>query len=99
MSFAVSISQDVGAGTLRDPVTVDATGVTITLTGDNRRIEFQNTGTKIIYYGGSNTTSTNGFKLYPNDFLRFAGVTLGWSMKFICGAAESSELRISEANP
>ena len=86
----------VGQADHRTAITVNSTAQEITITPGKRTIEIQNTGTKIIYYGGTGTTSSNGIKLFPNQTKIFANVKDSFSVYLVCDAAETAEARIVE---
>lgn len=85
-----------GAASHRTPLTINNTAQEVTIGTGKRTIEFMNTGTKIIYYGGSGVTSANGIKLFSNQGKTFGNVKDTFSIYFVCDGAETSTLRIVE---
>jgi len=86
----------VGATSHRTPITVTSIAQQITIAVGKRTIEFQNTGTKIIYFGGTGVTSSNGIKLFPNQSRLFSNVKDTFSIFVVTAVAETAELRILE---
>ena len=80
----------------RTAITVTATAQEITPTTSKRTIEMQNTGTNVIYFGGSGVTSANGLKLFPNSTKVFGNIQDAFSVYVVCAAGETCELRIVE---
>jgi len=85
-----------GAASHRTPITVTSTAQEITITAGKRTIEIQNTGSKMIYYGGSGVTSVNGIKFFSNQIKVFANVKNTFSFYVVCAVGETAELRIVE---
>lgn len=80
----------------RTAISVTSTAQEITMTVGKRTIEIQNTGTKIIYIGGSGVTSSNGIQLFPNQSRIFANVKDTFSIFIVTAATETSTLRVLE---
>jgi len=94
--LATVIINSVGICTTRTPVDVTNTRQQITITAGNRTIEFQNQGTNSVYYGGSDVTSTNGIRLFPNSTKIFANVRDDFSIFLVTATGETATVRISE---
>ena len=86
----------VGQADHRTAVTATSTAVEITLTVGKRTIEIQNVGSKMIYYGGSGVTSSNGIKLFPNQVKAFANVKDDFSIFLVTDGSDTSEYRMCE---
>lgn len=92
----VTSISEIGAMSNRDAVSVSDSAAQITIGGNKTSIEIQNTGSKIIYYGGSGVTSTTGIKLFPNQIRIFNKVKSTFNFYHICASGESSTLRVVE---
>ena len=93
----VVIVDDVGAASHRTAITVTATEQEITPTSGKRTIELHNTGTKIVYYGGTGVDDSDGGRLYANDPPKiFSNVKSTFSIYLVCATGESSTVRIVE---
>lgn len=86
----------VGVASHRTAITATSAAQEITISTGKRTIELQNTGTNVIYYGGSGVTSANGLKLFPNQVKPFSNVKDDFSIYLVCDGAETSEVRIVE---
>lgn len=86
----------VGEADHRTAITCSDTAQQITMTTGKRTIEIQNVGTKIIYYGGTGVTSSNGVKLFPNQTKVFANVKDSFSVYLVCASTETAEARLVE---
>ena len=94
--LAVVPVNTVGAATHRStPITANGTAQQITLTAGMRSIEIQNTGSSVIYYGGSGVTTANGLKLFPNQTKPFNNVKDTFSI-YVITDGTSVELRVVE---
>ena len=87
---------NVGACSHRTAVTVTEEAQQITITASKNTIEFINTGTNTIYYGGSGVNSTNGFPIYRRVSKSWSSVKSSFSIYVVCAAGETSTLRIVE---
>ena len=85
-----------GVASSRTPLTITSTSQEVTISVGSRTIEVQNTGTSAIYYGGSDVTSTNGIKIFPNQSKVYANVKDTFSVYFVTDGADTSTLRICE---
>lgn len=85
-----------GVASHRTAVVANSTAKKITISAGERTIEIQNVGSKIIYYGGTGVTSSNGIKLFPNQVKLFANVQDTFSIYVVTDGAETSEYRIVE---
>ena len=90
------IIDSVGVTSHRTAITVTSTAQEITIGTGKRTLEIQNSGTNVIYYGGSGVTSSNGIKLFPNQSKPFSNVKDSFSIYFVTDGAETSTLRIVE---
>lgn len=77
------------------PLSITSTVQEITLTQGLASIEFQNTGTKDVYYGKRSTlTSSRGGIIYGNgDRKSFENIPSGWKISFLTKSGETSTLR------
>jgi len=80
----------------RDPITITSTPTELTLTLEKTTIELQNTGSKIVYYGGAGVTFEKGIKLFPNTVKVFANIKDTFSLYLVTEGAETAEVRIVE---
>lgn len=80
----------------RAAITVTAVAQEITIGAGLRSIEIQNTGTDLIYMGGSGVTDATGIKLFQNQGKLFMNVKDTFSIYFICAAGKTSTLRVIE---
>ena len=87
---------EVGAISHRTAITVSDVAQEITIGAGKNSIEFQNSGTKTIYYGGTGVSSAGGGRLFPDETKVYTKVKLTFSIYFVCAAAETSTLRILE---
>ena len=80
----------------RDELTITDVAVELIPSSGINAIEIQNFGNKIIYYGGSNVTSSNGIAFLQDDRKIFTNIENTFSLYLVCGAGETSKLRIVE---
>lgn len=92
----VTAIAEIGAVSHRTPITINNTAQQITIAGNKGSIEFENTGSKVMYRGGLGVTSSNGLKFFPRNKLRFTKVKSTFSIYFVTDGADTSELRINE---
>lgn len=85
-----------GEASHRTAITVTSTAQEITISTDKRTIELQNSGTSIVYYGGSGVSSSSGIKLFPNQSKVFANVKDSFSIYLVTENPNTSEVRIVE---
>lgn len=85
-----------GAMSHRTAITVTATPQLISIATGKRSMEIQNTGSSLIYLGGSGVDSNKGIKLFQNQGKFFGNVTDSFSFYAVCAAGETSTLRIAE---
>lgn len=95
-SIGTTPANVVGQADHRTAITVTSVAQEITMTLGKRTIEIQNTGSKIIHYGGTGVTSSNGIRLFPQQIKTFANVKDDFSIWLVCITAETSEARIVE---
>ena len=74
----------------------DAAEVEIIISSGYHAIEIQNFGGSDIYYGASGVASTNGVALFSGDKKILTNVEETFSIYFVVGAGETSEIRIAE---
>ncbi len=86
----------VGVASNRTAITVNSTPQEITLTAGVRTIEFFNSGTKKIYYGGSGADDRDCIPIFPNQSKPFGNVQDNFSIYVVCATAETSTLRLVE---
>jgi hypothetical protein len=75
---------------------ITSAGTSHTLTAGYTQLILQNTGSKIVYFGGSTVTDVNGIKLFPNQGWEFKGCEDLFKIYFITTVAETSTVRICE---
>ncbi len=92
----VTSIEEIGAVSNRAAASVTATPQEITIGANKNSIEIENSGSKIIYYGGSGVNSTNGLRLFPNAKKTFAKVKGDFSIFLVCAAGDTSTRRIAE---
>ena len=92
----VTAIEEVGAVSNRNAASVTATRQQITIGAGKSSIEFENSGGKVIHYGGSGVTSTNGLRIFPNAKKVFTKVKSDFSINVVCATGETSTLRIAE---
>ena len=80
----------------RAELTVTDTAVELVPDSGIYAIEVQNLGNKIIYYGGSNVTSSNGIAFFQDDRKIFTNIENTFSLYLVCASGETSKLRIVE---
>ncbi len=76
-------------------ISVDSAGATsYTITAGKKGVNFQNTGTSIVWYGGSTIDPENlrGNKLFPNQSLTYKNVNQKFVIYFKCGSGETSTI-------
>jgi len=86
----------VGVALHRTAITVTSTAQVITPTTGKRTIEMQNTGSKIVYFGGVGVTSANGIKFFPNSSKLFSNVKDDFSIYLVTEGADTAEVRLNE---
>jgi len=94
--LGVVLIDTVGVATHRTAIAVTSTAQEITITAGKTTIEIQNSGTKIVYIGGTGVASTTGILLFPNQSKLFSNVKDSFSIYVVCAAAETSTLRVVE---
>lgn len=79
----------------QDTIAVTAAAAQTQITHGLQSIEFQNLGTKNVYFGKLSTlTSDRGGIIYSSGGSKtFENVGAGWKISFICASGESSTLR------
>ena len=92
----VTSIEEIGKVSNRTAATVNSNAQEITIGANKNSIEIENTGSKIIYYGGSGVNSTNGLRLFPNAKKTFAKVKGDFSIFLVCADGETSTRRIAE---
>ena len=92
----VTAIAEIGAMTIRTPLTITSTSQEIIITAGKNAIEIQNTGAKNIYIGGSDVTSTNGIIIIPYESKIFSKVKPTFEFYAVCAALETSTLRVGE---
>lgn len=85
-----------GVASHRTPLTITNAAQEVAIGTSKRTIEFSNSGTRIIYYGGTGVTSSNGIPIFPNQVKSFGNVKDNFALSFVCDGAEISTLRIVE---
>ncbi len=76
-------------------ISVDSAGATAyTIEAGKKGISFQNTGSSIVWYGGSTVDPANvrGNKLFPNQSLVYKNVSNRFVIYFKCEAGDSSTI-------
>lgn len=88
----------VGVATHRDEDSASSSPVEINITAGHRTLEIQNADTdgKILYYGGTGVSSSNGIKLFPNQTKVFANVQDTFSIFVVADGSDTPEYRIVE---
>jgi len=77
-------------------VDVDSSGTSITISSDKREIMIQNIGTRIVYWGGSGVTTTNGLQILPKQIIVFANCPEDFKIYFITASGQTSKIAIAE---
>lgn len=77
------------------PLAVTSTAAAYTLVTGNSLI-VQNVGAKMVYFGGSAVTSTNGIRLTPTQGWEFKGCKAGFKIFFATNGADTSTVNICE---
>ena len=80
----------------RTEVSVTDTATQITPTAGYRTLEIHNSGSNVIYYGGSGVTSSNGIPIYPKQTKVYANVKDTFSVYLVAAAGANSTARIVE---
>ena len=91
---------DVGQFSTASPVSVDSSGATqLTLTSGKKTIIIQNTGTEIVWAGGSDVvpSTSSGIAILPYVMLIFRNVSSSFSIYFKCAAGKTSTISVVEA--
>jgi len=92
----VTAIAEIGAASHRTPVNITS-GVHQFIIGAGKgSIEFENAGSKVIYYGGSGVSSANGIAFYPRSKIRFLKVKGSFNIFLVTAGADVSEIRIVE---
>jgi len=77
------------------PLSITATAQEYQLTHGIQSIEFQNSGTKDVYFGKLSTlTSARGGVIYAGSNKTFENVGAGWKISFLCATGNTSTLRV-----
>ena len=92
----VTVVNEVGAASHRTAVTVTATAQEIIIGVGKKTIEFHNSGTNDIFYGGSGVDSAKGIPIFIDEGKIFSKVNSTFSIYFVCAAGKTSTLRIIE---
>ena len=92
----VTSIEEIGAVSHRTAITITVTAQEITIGVGKNSIEFENTGSKRVYYGGSGVNSTNGLRLFPNSKKVFVKVKSDFSIFLVTASGETSIIRIVE---
>ena len=92
----VTSVEEIGAASNRTAITVNDVAQQITITAGKTAIEIENSGSSIIYYGGSGVNSSNGLRLFPNSKKVFTKVKSNFSLYVVTATGETSTLRIGE---
>jgi hypothetical protein len=79
--------------THKDALAVPDTEVSYTITAGKKHLLIQNTGSKIVYWGGTGLTDAKGYKLTPMGSYLFTNVASGFKVYFICSTGENSTVR------
>lgn len=87
---------EIGAVSNRAAAPVTDARQEITIGAGKNSIEIENSGGKIIYYGGNGVTSANGVRLFPNRIKIFTKVKGDFSIFLVCATGETSARRIAE---
>src|SRR3990167_1197384 len=87
---------EVGAVSNRTAITVTDVAQEITIGSGKTSIELENSGTNIVYYGGSAVDSTSGLRILQNNKKIFNKVKGDFSIYLICAAGLTSTIRIGE---
>ncbi len=94
--LAFTIINSVGVASHRTAVAVTNTPQEITIGVGKKTIEIHNSGSNIIYYGGSGVSNTTGIPLYPNSTKIFANVKDSFSIYIVAESGKNSSRKIVE---
>lgn len=79
-------------------LSVDSAGITTyTVTAGKKGVSFQNLGSDIVWYGGSDSVapaSNRGHKLFPNQSLIYKNVRNTFTIGFRCAATETATVAV-----
>ena len=92
----VTSIEEIGAVSNRAAAGVNSTPQEITIGANKNSIEIENSGGKVIYYGGSGVNSTNGLRIFPNNKKVFTKVKGDFSIFLVCASGQTSTRRIAE---
>ena len=92
----VTAKDELGAGTHRTAISVNATAQQITIAAGKTAMEIQNTGESNIYYGGAGVDSDKGIIIFPDVIKVFNKLKSTFSLYFVCKTGETSTMRVVE---
>lgn len=98
--IGIIVLDDIGAISSPAAMSVDSSGATAHNVSDNQKgVSFQNTGSGIAWYGGSNVdpATKRGNQLFPNQTLVYKNVKKSFSVYFKCAAGISTTISVVES--
>lgn len=87
---------NVGAIGSEAVINVDSAGIAYTVTAGKKGVSFQNVGSKIAWYGGSNVHVVNkiGNKLFQNQGLVYKGVKNTFKIYFKTATGDTTTIGV-----